>query len=154
MNENAPKEKAEGVWNGESVRFSRVWRGHRFTDQEVEQLLAGQEISVKGLKGKTSGKEYGVHGKLTRQSFANDSGENIEFVGFEQMGFLPSEGVPDAWCQRKFSAEEKEQLEAGDSLYLTGFTSRGGKQFDCLISYGEEDGKPGKRIIPDFSKKG
>lgn len=149
MSEYEKKEKAEGMWDGEKVRFSRVWRGHRFTDEEVGQLLAGQEISVRGLVSATTGKIYGVHGKLTRQSFDKD-GEKIDFVGFEHMGFLPTEGVPDEWCQHKFTDDEKADLEAGKSLYITGFVSRGGKEFDARIEYKAEDGKPGKRIVPSF----
>lgn len=55
-------ERWKGVWNGESVEFDRVFRGHRFTDDECKRLCNGEEISVKVSRDGISG--YDVVGSL------------------------------------------------------------------------------------------
>lgn len=146
------KEKASGTWNGKEIRFSRVWRGHRFSDSEVSQLLQGLEIEIHGLKAK-SGNEYGVKGKLSSQTFVNDEGDEIPFVGFEQSGFVNKEGVPKALAGHTFPDEEREKLEAGEKVFIEGFTSKKGSKFDAWCSYGVRDGEDRKSIIFDFDKK-
>lgn len=138
------KEKYEGTWNGKSVKFTRTWGGHRFTDEECKALCDGDEIEVFGLKSK-AGKEYGVKGKLSEQSY-----NGHKFVGFERTGFANKPGVPDSWCKHEFTAEEKTQLEAGTVVHIEGAVSRKGNVFDCDVIYGErEDGSKG--IIPQFN---
>ncbi len=140
------KEKATGTWNGKEVRFSRVWRGHRFTDAEVALLLMGQEIEVEGLKS-SKGTEYGVKGKLASQSFTNDEGEEIAFIGFEQTGFLSKEGIPTKMAGHVFTDAEKAKLESGEKIFIEGFTSKKGTNFDAWCSYGKRDGEDRKSII-------
>lgn len=138
------KEKYEGTWNGKSVKFTRTWGGHRFTDEECKALCDGEEIEVFGLKSK-AGKEYGVKGKLSEQSY-----NGHKYVGFERTGFANKPGVPDSWCKHEFTAEEKTQLEAGTVVHIEGAISRKGNVFDCDVIYGErEDGSKG--IIPQFN---
>lgn len=138
------KEKYEGTWNGKSVKFTRTWGGHRFTDEECKALCDGDEIEVFGLKSK-AGKEYGVKGKLSEQSY-----NGHKFVGFERTGFANKPGVPDSWCKHEFTAEEKTQLEAGTVVHIEGAVSKKGNVFDCDVIYGErEDGSKG--IIPQFN---
>lgn len=138
------KEKYEGTWNGKSVKFTRTWGGHRFTDEECKALCDGEEIEVFGLKSK-AGKEYGVKGKLSEQSY-----NGHKYVGFERTGFANKPGVPDSWCKHEFTAEEKTQLEAGTVVHIEGAVSRKGNVFDCDVIYGErEDGSKG--IIPQFN---
>ena len=144
------KEKYEitsGKFKGKS--FTREWSGHSFTDDECERLAAGEEIEILGLKSKT-GKEYGVKGKLAMQEF-----NGHKFLGFERTGFAGSEnsgGIPDEWCQHKFSDDEKAMLEIGKDVYIEGFVSKKGNVFNCYVSYGETE-RGGKGIIPNFDKK-
>lgn len=145
MSESVQKEKYEGTWNGQQVRFTRTWSGHTFTDKECEDLCAGKEIEIRGLKSKT-GSTYGVTGKLTNQTY-----NGRQFVGFERTGFLSSDKVPDSWCQHTFTPEEKALLESGKSVRIEGCISKKGNVFGCMVSFGEDDnGRKG--IIPDFSK--
>lgn len=138
------KEKYEGTWNGKSVKFTRTWGGHRFTDEECEALCDGDEISVFGLKSK-AGKEYGITGKLSEQSY-----NGHKFVGFERTGFANKPGVPDSWCKHEFTADEKTQLEAGTVVHIEGAVSKKGSVFDCDVIYGDrEDGSKG--IVPQFN---
>lgn len=143
-NDFAEKEKYEGTWNNKNVKFTRVWGGHRFTDEECEALCNGEEIEVFGLKSKT-GKEYGITGKLSQQNY-----NGHKFVGFERTGFANKPGVPDSWCKHKFTDEEKTNLEAGVSVHIEGAVSKKGNVFACDVIYGErEDGSKG--IIPQFN---
>lgn len=151
MSEQA-KEKSEGKWNGKDVRFSRVWRGHRFSDAEVSALLAGKEIEVHGLKSAKGG-EYGVKGKLANQTFKNAEGEEIAFVGFEQSGFINKEGVPARMAGHVFTDDEKSKLEAGEKIFIEGFTSKKGNNFDAWCSYGVRDGEDRKSVIFHFDEK-
>ena len=43
-------ERVEGTFNGEEIKFKRVWAEHRFTDEEVEKLLSGEEITFEATK--------------------------------------------------------------------------------------------------------
>lgn len=136
------KEKAEGVWNGKSIKFSRVWNNHRFTDDEVEALLAGETIEVFGFKNR-DGKEYGVTGKLSNLKYNGHS-----YVGFERLGFANSLSVPDSWCGHDFTNDEKTLLEAGKSVHIDGAISKKNKVFSCDVRFGEsDDGR--MRIIPE-----
>lgn len=138
MSDFANKEKYEGIFCGESVRFNRVWSGHRFTDDECERLCNGEEITVTGLVGK-SGKPYGVVGKLTHQTY-----NGHPFVGFERTGFANTPRIPDTFCGHDFTDREKLELEAGTEIYCDGLVSKKGSTFNAYISYGEkEDGSTG-----------
>lgn len=70
-------EKFEGTWNNKFVKAKRVWGGHRFTDEEIDCLLAGGIIKFKAVSNK-SGKEYIAKGKLAEQSYNNN-----KFIGFK-----------------------------------------------------------------------
>ena len=66
------KEKYSGKWNGGDVSFTRVWGGHRFTDEECEKLLNGEIIEITSSKGRK------FKGSLAKQTFRGN-----EFVGFK-----------------------------------------------------------------------
>lgn len=58
------KEYMSADFKGKKISFCRIWGGHRFTDEECETLLRGDELSLKDLKSK-KGTSYGVVGKLS-----------------------------------------------------------------------------------------
>lgn len=70
------KEKAEGEFNGEQVRFNRKWSSHRFSDDEVADLLAGNEVEFDFQTAK--GDDYHVVGKLAQQEY-----DGHKFFGFK-----------------------------------------------------------------------
>lgn len=76
---NIQKEKAMGNWNNMEISFSREWGGHRFTDEEVIKLLAGDTIS---FEKSSDGAVKMITGKLAQQ----------EYNGFAYVGFAPSYG--------------------------------------------------------------
>lgn len=140
------KEKVTGKWKRKDVTISREWSGHRFTDEELEKLFKGEEIEILGLVSKTTGKTYGVRGKL-----ANLEYNGRKYVGFERMGFAnENKGVPDIWCQHRFTDDEKILLEQGKSVEIDGCVSKKGNVFSCKVHYGKND-KGQMGIIPEFN---
>lgn len=74
------KEKATGVWQGQDVSFSRVWSGHRFTDEEVKRLLNSETISFEVMNRYNRVSE--VTGKLAVQTYRGRF-----YVGFQTDSF-------------------------------------------------------------------
>jgi len=70
-------ERFSGTWNGKEVNPKRVWSEHRFTDEEVAALLAGQTIKFQAVSQKT-GNYYTATGKLAEQEYSGN-----KFVGFK-----------------------------------------------------------------------
>ena len=67
---------------GTATRFNRVWGGHRFTDDEVARLCAGEEITFEHTY--PDGGTQMITGALENQTFspADDPDRTIPFVGF------------------------------------------------------------------------
>ena len=83
--ENRPADDAErfeGTWKRKKVNPKRVWSGHRFTNEECEKLLKGEEIIIEAVSAKTQ-KKFKCKGKLENQVFNGNS-----FVGFKNTGFI------------------------------------------------------------------
>lgn len=134
------KERVEGVYvpTGEQIRFNREWSGHRFTDQEVSDLLVGRDIAFTAIS--KSKNEYTAQGRLEKQEY-----NGHEFFGFK----LDTEAVPLVWSGHTFSDEERETLKSGGSIYIQDAVSKkSGKTFACKLAFVTEDGR--KRLKPDF----
>lgn len=71
------KDKTSGNFGGKDIKFNRVFAGHKFTDGEVEKLLAGKEIFIEGCKSK-KGNEFSCYGKLEKQKYKGKT-----FYGFK-----------------------------------------------------------------------
>lgn len=82
----SPADYATGVWHGKDVRFKRSWGGHAFTDDEVQRLLAGEDVCLFGLQGKNG--PYNVKGHLDEQTF-----KGKPFVGFAPLGYVNDDGT-------------------------------------------------------------
>lgn len=126
-------ERATGTWNGENVNFKRVFAGYRFTDDEVEALLNGDEITIDAKSKK--GNPIKFVGKLGYGTFETDDGEEKEWFGFQ--GEIQSTVDPEKyatgrwepkdrdikfkrqWGEHKFTDEEIAKLLAGDKIEFT-----------------------------------
>lgn len=138
-------ERYAGTWKGKPVSFKREFRGRRLTDAECDVLLNGGEIEISGLKAK-SGSTYGVIVRLNNLEY-----NGHKYVGIEQIGFANNDkGVPDKWCEHKFTDDEKTLLEAGKAVELTGCVSKKGNTFDCTVTW-EEDDNGRMKITPHFN---
>lgn len=58
-------------------------------------------------------------------------------------------GVPDEWCQHKFTADEKALLETGMEVVADDFVSKKGNKFKARVRYGKND-KGYMGIIAEF----
>ena len=128
-------ERFEGKWKGQDVHPKREWSGHRFTDDECEKLLAGEEIEITAVSAKT-GKEFKCAGKLSQQEYNGN-----QFVGFERTRFI-SDG-PTSWCQYTFTDKERSDLLAGKTVKIMGkkFVGKSGRGFSAEVKWNAKDGK-------------
>ena len=139
QNTQVQKEKASGIFNGQPIQFNREWAGHRFTDDEVQRLLNGEEIELYGVVGK-SGNAFDVKGKLTQQSYNGKT-----FFGFEKTEFLNNNanqadrasGVWNGkqvsfkkeWSGHTFTDDEIKRLLNGEEIELLGLKSKSGSTY-------------------------
>lgn len=135
----------KGTWNGQEVNFKKEWSGHEFTDAECEKLCNGEEIEIQAVSSK-SGKPFKCKGKLEEQSYNGKT-----YIGFKNTGFVndSSGGVPDEWCQHKFTDDEKALLETGMTVSCDDFVSKKGNKFSATVHYGKND-KGYMGIIAEF----
>ena len=54
-------------FKGKEIRFKRTFSGHTFSDEELERLLNGEEISISAVS--KAGKTYNTTGKLAKQEY-------------------------------------------------------------------------------------
>lgn len=144
---NQSVEYFEGNWNGDDIRFKRVWSGYRFTDAECEQLLAGNEITCNDFVSQKTGKKFSARGKLALKEY-NDK----QYVGFDVIEFVHEDRIPDVFLEHKFTKKELEQLYAGEKIHVKGLKSSKGNQFDTDLTWGMRDnGRMG--LIFHFEEK-
>ena len=143
----ANDERFSGTFQGEEISCFREFGGHRFSDEEVDALLAGKVIAFKAHSAKT-GNDYTAVGKLGK----NDKG----YWGF-QMDFdltpdvVFSEAVPTTWGGHSFTEDEKAALEAGERIHVAGLVSKNtGKEYDADLTFEKEEGSATRRIVPHF----
>lgn len=147
MGDYVEKEYFEGTWQktGAHVRFNRTWSGHRFTDQECMDLLAGKDIEITATSKRT-GDDFTVIGSF---------GE-YEFEGRKCIGFIPDFTKPTSAAKRgvapkmmlgvKLTDEQREKIEAGEKVLVSGMKSKkSGKNFDAYLFL--EDKPDGTRGI-------
>ena len=147
MGDYVEKEYFEGTWDktGAHVRFNRTWSGHRFTDQECMDLLAGKDIEITATSKRT-GDDFTVIGSF---------GE-YEFEGRKCIGFIPDFTKPTSAAKRgvapksmlgvKLTDEQRAKIEAGEKVKVSGMKSKkSGKNFDAYLFL--EDKPDGTRGI-------
>lgn len=150
-----PREMVEGTWNGQAVRFGRIWSGHRFTDAECEQLLAGAEISFTAISAKKEAAGAADPSFVARGRLGTKKVEGRTLVVFEpQFGSTDADGnavPPASWCQHTFTAEETEALAGGGTVTASDFVSGKGNRFTATLRFGREKGQ--MKIIPEFAPR-
>lgn len=101
--------------------FNRVWNNYRFEDVEVKRLLQGEEVTVPTSKSPVAG--FLQKGK---------------YKGHEYWGFKI--GIPIKLCGHVFTPEERQQLYAGEKIYVEDFWStKKAKNYAAYIEWDEED---------------
>ena len=117
---------------GEEISFKSESHGHKFTQEEIDTLLSGGELELTLPKKDGSGTYEGIlylgegEGK-----WAGKFGVQLKF---------PIK-VPNSWCKRTFTQQEKDLLEQGEEIYLEGYTSNAGKPFNAFTKFNKATGK-------------
>lgn len=114
-----------GKFNGQDVAFKREWGGHKFTDTEVQALLAGQSIKIRVKSGEVSG-------RLARQQY-NDTlfwGFKAEEKIYDEKTYITGKfngqevHFKREWGGHKFTDSEIQALLAGQVIK---FSVKGGE---------------------------
>ncbi|KUG54838.1 DNA topoisomerase [Kocuria palustris] len=133
--------RATGVWQAhpegpQKVSFKRIYSSHEFTDEEIQKLLAGEEITFDAVSKQD--KPYVATGSLGLNTF-----KGRVYVGFVRK--MPDK--PTQWCSHTFTDDEVTALLAGQKLKIDDFVSaRTKKTFSAEVTWDADQ----HRIIPDF----
>lgn len=134
--------------NGESVRFKRTYGDYRFSDTEVEHLIAGMEVKINTHKYK------GIIGFLDFQ----------EYNGQEYFGFSPWDSIiysvdnapfPLQWSGYEFTDTDEKILRDGKKLLISTVSGRTGNSYGVHLSFGHithDDGYTRWGITPHFEE--
>ena len=126
------KEKFTGILQktGQTVRFNRVWSDHRFTDEECQMLLAGENLEFPMVSRK--GNPYTARGRLMEQTY-----EGHKFWGFQ----LCDDVLPSELRGHVFTEEEKLALESGSFVKASDFVSaKSGKAYTAKVYWQDKEG--------------
>lgn len=135
-----------GTWRGREIKFKASFGGHEFTDEEAQKLLDGEYISFPA-KSKRTGGTYMAYGCLDEQTFTNNEGRDVTFIGFKPDFEHAPDMVPVEWCNHKFTADERRELEAGNTVHCEDFVSSAGKHFTADIIWSLDEDRGRKRIM-------
>ena len=155
---NSNDERFSGTWKGKEINPKRTFRGHRFTDDEVAELLAGKEIECEFVGA--AGKPYKGICKIDNCSF-KDGSKTVKYVGVAWVGFANSgdgekrvyDTPPKKWVSHEFTEDELAMLKDGATIALVDVVSKKGNTFDCHVPWDvdPDDPKSGrKKIICSF----
>ena len=127
-------DQVKGIFapTGEEVSFKSESHGHKFTQEEIDTLLSGGELELTLPKKDGSGTYEGIlylgegDGK-----WAGKFGVQLKF---------PIK-VPNSWCKRTFTQQEKDLLESGEEIFIEGYTSNAGKSFNAFTRFNKTTGR-------------
>lgn len=74
--------------DGEEISFKKEWGGHKFTEEEIEALTQGKQITIKDLKNKR-GKRYEAKGSLKEQKYKGKSFWGFKMEEYKEEGKEP-----------------------------------------------------------------
>ena len=120
-------EKAMGTWNGETVKIAVSYSGHRFTQDELDKLFAGETVTFEGQDFNKNPIPVSV--KLARMSY-----KGKPYVGFQDDAYCYGmfEGKEIKFKRTlmgyRFSDAECNSLLSGATLTFTGTSKDGNKQ--------------------------
>lgn len=149
------KPKATGVHapTGQIVTFNRVWSGCKFTDEQVEQLLAGKTITIDAVSAKT-GKVKKVEGALGGGTF-----KGKPYWGFQRKDASAYTGAtapfPAEWSGYKFTKADEAALRKGQKINIQAISAKTKKPYNADVTFEitEFQGMKDWRIKPHFEEK-
>lgn len=75
--------------DGEEISFKKEWGGHKFTEEEIEQLSNGEMIVIRDLKNRR-GKKYNAKGKLIEQKYKGRTFWGFKMIEYHEEGKEPT----------------------------------------------------------------
>ena len=117
---------------GQEVSFKSESHGHKFTQEEIDTLLSGGELELTLPKKDGSGTYEGI-------LYLGESPYEGKIRFGVQLKFPIK--VPNSWCKRPFTQQEKDMLESGEEIYIEGYTSNAGKLFNAFTKFNKATGK-------------
>lgn len=151
------KEKVSGVYapTGETIQFNVEWSGHRFSDQEVKQLLAGESIEIEAVSKKT-GKPFKAPGKLAQGEFKGRKfwGFQAAFKGVDDYT-IDTAPIPASWSGYTFTDADKTKLRAGEKVTVKAVSKKTGNPYTADVTFEIVEFNGNKRwgIKPHFEEK-
>lgn len=117
---------------GEVIKdgFNRKWGGHRFTDEEVEQLLSGNEIKIRTKN------DNEIIGRLEKRIY-----KKKRFWGFQI-------GIPEKTAGHLWSEDERQLLYNGEELIIDDFYSLKKEEYFSATAFWDD---AEKELILDFN---
>lgn len=148
------KDKAQGVWKGQMIKFNKEWSGHKFTDDEIKDLLAGKIIKIKAVS--KAGNDYEVMGQLAEGEFNGN-----KFVGFKPDFNAVDKNDPylfhgkpwnHVFSGHQFTESEMKKLVAGEVIEITATSKKTGNEYTVSgqLKESEWNGRKTVRFVPDF----
>ena len=138
MKGSANVEKVTGKYNGKDAEINRFWSGHRFTDDEIAKLFAGETIQIEAVSQKT-GKNFNCEGCLEEYTF-----KGKKCFGFVMKGFVDnnsSNDGPTGWCKYTFTEKERQTLLSGGEVDCKKFVGKSGKKFGARVKWNAAEKK-------------
>lgn len=150
---------AYGMWNGHDIRFKRSYMTHKFTDDEVERLFAGENVKIQVVN--KDGEHIMLDGKLEKQTAPNGA----EFIGYK--GVFPlREGYvrgvfkgkeitfKGSFADHVFTQDELDRLLDGKAIVIS-YTAKNGdtQQVDGTLELQSYKGNPFYGFKANFPTK-
>ena len=122
-----------GIFNGKKITFNRVYAGYRFTDEECEALLRGENVVATCVA--KDGSTYRRLGNLALQ----------EYMSFKYYGFNWHKNIhlaPPSFCGVNFTEKQLKAFDAGATMYIPKmYSQRTKKYFGAPIRLNRYTGK-------------
>lgn len=131
---------------GEVVRFKREWAGYRFTDLEVNKLVAGIEVKIRTHFAD------GIIGSL----------DFNEYNGYHYFGFVPwdhvaysrdNAPVPLKWNGHTFTDDEMYLLRLGKRVIVICESKKTGNEYAVSVTLEYREGMPRADKVGDNGEK-
>lgn len=129
-------DQVKGIFapTGEEVSFKSESHGHKFTSEEIDTLLSGGELELTLPKKDGSGSYEGI-------LYLGEGEGDGKWAGKFGVQLKFPIKVPNSWCKRTFTQQEKDLLESGEEIFIEGYTSNAGKSFNAFTRFNKTTGR-------------
>lgn len=151
--------KVNGTWQGIPCNIKAVWgkndnwEGHEFTAEERTALFNGEVIEFDAVS--KAGKPYKAKGKLEKQKFTDNDGNEHEYVGFKLLidekftcNYKGKEVLINRkWGNHYFTDEEINILKDGGTISFETVSKTKGTKYTAKGKIAEQKRDDGSTYI-------